>query len=129
MPNPTRLVLFWSLRDIKSFLFLICPKLSKLYARIVLQGRKIRKKMEIGAAKQYLQKKKKKKNRAIRMPNPTKFVLFWSLRDIFKEKFFIFIVSLGSFQNSMRESSPGAENYKKDGNMCSKTVSTKKKLN
>ena len=28
-----------------------------------------------------------------------------------------------SIQNSMRESSSEAENYKKDGNMCSKTVS------
>ena len=33
-----------------------------------------------------------------------------------------------SFQNSMRESSSGAENYKKDGNMCSKTVSRIRKL-
>ena len=38
---------------------------------------------------------------------------FWSLRDIFKEKVFYFVPS---FQNSMRESSSGAENYKKDGN-------------
>ena len=29
-----------------------------------------------------------------------------------------------SFQNSMRKSSSGTENYKKDGNMCIKTVST-----